>query len=524
MGTAVSALCSTASSTMPPIAPEPQRMHRDPPKPTCATDEQAEAWAAQWWQAFSKQDWTSGKASEGALYQDPAKLLELMEPPADGGLAPVKLVRGSWLLKRAKALRAARTDEERAKLRVPRRQDLELEEPRALLSPAEVAAMPRGHAGGHNCDYRNACCCCPGDERRPLRLISISHGWLTPDHPDPLGEQLINFADVVARERSCFRNGDEVQTFVVCACCFPCCPVVWQPWHTCFGLPCAGQQCCARAQALPRGEFVVFYDFASLHQKDPESGGRTDGERAAFGSALNTMGTWYAHNLTTTVAVDVLPAGWESTTPYSDRGWTTFESAVSALIKDSQSGTWDRFVQASVGRSSHGPTASRGACRPPPLAPEAFAAKLARKVFTNGKSDLEMVAEIYARTLNGSFGAAERLVFEHAGWGDEEMKAFAKVLPLARSVRFLSLNNNEEVGADGWHALAEAIAAGGATQLEAIYPLTSQSLAGCFSDCSSSDSDDSVSFPTSDGGALKRACEARGIKLYNQQQRQGVFV
>ena len=214
---------------------------------------------------------------------------------------------------------------------------------------------------------------------------------------------------------------------MLCACCCPCCPVLFQPWNTCFGLPCAGQQCCARAQALPRGEFMVFYDFASLHQKDPESGGRTDGERAAFGSALNTMGTWYAHNLTTTVALDVLPAGWESTTPYSDRGWTTFESAVSALIKDSQNGTWDRFVLASVGRSSHGSTASRGACRPPPLAPEAFAAKLARKVFTNGKSDLEMVAEIYVRTLNGSFGAAERLVFEHAGWGDEEMKAFAKV-------------------------------------------------------------------------------------------------
>ena len=46
---------------------------------------------------------------------------------------------------------------------------------------------------------------------------------------------------------------------------------------------------------------------------------------------------------------------------------------------------------------------------PASLHPEALAAKLARKVFTNGKSDLEMVAGIYARTLDGAFGGAEVL-------------------------------------------------------------------------------------------------------------------
>ena len=181
-------------------------MQREPPKPSCATDEEAKEWAAKWWQEFSATDWRGGKA-EGRLYQIRQKLFELMKPAGDDGLAPVKLVRGSWLLKRASMLRHASTDEERAKLRMPRRQELERDEPDALLSPEEAAAMPRGYNGRKDC-------CFPSHpfERRPLKLISISHGWLTPDHPDPLGEQLVKFADVVARERSCFREGDN------CAC------------------------------------------------------------------------------------------------------------------------------------------------------------------------------------------------------------------------------------------------------------------------------------------------------------------
>ena len=112
---------------------------------------------------------------------------------------------------------------------------------------------------------------------------------------------------------------------------------------------------------------------------------------------------------------------------------------------------WARFVRASEAKAQ-----GSGAVRPPPLHPEAFAAKLARKVFTNGKSDLEMVAGIYARTLDGAFGGAEELVFEECGWGDEEVKALAKVLPLARSATYLSLNSNPKIGRDGWRATGGA--------------------------------------------------------------------
>ena len=238
---------------------------------------------------------------------------------------------------------------------------------------------------------------------------------------------------------------------------------------------------------------MVFYDYASLPQKD-EEGKRTEAEGAAFGSALDTMGTWYAHKLATTVALDEVPKGWPTATPYEQRGWTTFESAVSALVKESAMGSWAKHVRASAAGRQGG--FDGGSVRPPPVHPEAFAATLARKIFTNGKSDCELVAGIYADTLEGAFGGAETLLFPLAGWGDAEMKQLAAVLPMARRVRFLDTNLNNDVGGDGWRALAAAIEGGAAPRLEVIHPC------GSF-----------PSWPTSDGGALKRACQARGIKL-----------
>ena len=314
-------------------------------------------------------------------------------------------------------------------------------------------------------------------------------GWLTPEHPDPRGEQLVAFADVMQRERQCCRGGGEWCFFFCCFCLPGCCP-----GYAPFGLPCTGQRCCESACAFPGGEFMVFYDYASLPQKD-EEGKRTEAEGAAFGSALETMGTWYAHKLATTVALDEVPKGWPTATPYEQRGWTTFESAVSALVKESDMASWAKHVRASAtGRQGF----VGGSVRPPPVHPEAFAATLARKIFTNGKSDCELVAGIYADTLEGAFGGAETLLFPLAGWGDAEMKQLAAVLPMARRVRYLDTSFNDAVGGDGWRALAAAIEGGAAPRLKLICP--------CHSD-------GTPAWPTSDGGALQRACQARGIKL-----------
>jgi hypothetical protein len=364
---------------------------------------------------------------------------------------------------------------------VPRRQELERVAPHALLTPQQAAAMPRGHVG----EAWEGCC---GDilgvtARKPLKLVAISHAWLTPEHPDPRGEQLVKFADTVQREWRCCRSGMEVCLFCFFHICCPCCPCC-VPFGSCFGLPCYGQQCCAAAAAFPPGEFMVFYDYASLHQKDPATGTRTDEESAAFGAALETMGTWYAHALSTTYALDVLPPGWE-TTPYAGRGWTTFEAAVSALAKETSNESWAKHVRVSETKRQ-----GQGTTRPPPVHPEVFAATLARKAFTNGRSDCLLVAELYADVFDSAFSGAEALVYQKAGWGDAEIEQLARVLPLARCARLLDLRSNRKIGAAGWRALAAAIEAGGAPRLVRIG--TNQ---------------------FENDRALKAACRKRGIKL-----------
>ena len=106
------------------------------------------------------------------MYHDAGELLALLQAKKEeaGGIEPVKLVRGSWMLRRAKMLRAATSDAERERLRVPRRQELERVAPGALLTPAQAAAMGRGHSGDANCLF------CRGDvpARQPLKLVAIS--------------------------------------------------------------------------------------------------------------------------------------------------------------------------------------------------------------------------------------------------------------------------------------------------------------------------------------------------------------
>ena len=264
-------------------------------------------------------------------------------------------------------------------------------------------------------------------------------------------------------------------------CCFP-------QFSPC-GIPVYGQQCCHASGSLPSGEFGVFYDFGSLHQKDA-NGERTEAERAAFSAALGSMGAWYAHALTTTMALNELPSGWAGATRYSDRGWTTFESTVSQLSKESGGGTWTRFARATdrVFTLPGDVTA-----RKVPAHPEDFAARLARKTFTNGKSDCELVAGLYADSLDGAFGNTELLLFKRPNWGDEEAALFAKVLPLARRARVLSLAgaDRKEIGAAGVQALADAVAAGAAPQLKEVEVWLA---------------------PGVTGAPLREACEARGIK------------
>ena len=116
------------------------------PTVQCRTRAEAETWAAEWWTKYE----ASAEKHNASLYFEAQPLFDLLEPLADGTPAPVRLVKGSWMLARAKRLRRSRTDEERTKLKLPRRQEMPEE---AFLTSAEVNALPRGHIGdaGETC-------------------------------------------------------------------------------------------------------------------------------------------------------------------------------------------------------------------------------------------------------------------------------------------------------------------------------------------------------------------------------------
>ena len=183
----------------------------------------------------------------------------------------------------------------------------------------------------------------------------------------------------------------------------------------------------------------------------------------------------------------VLPAGWDGVTPYGERGWCTFEKAVSQLIKGSVSRGWRKLADTTVRRRVSG---YAGAYITAPEPPEAFAARLALKTFTNGKADCELVAALYADTLAAALGAASYLQYTTCRWGDDEVVHVAAVLPFARRLIQLDLAGNPRIGRRGLDALAGAIADRAAPSLKRVV-------------CDQAGSEHAA--------GLRAACAARGI-------------
>ena len=454
--------------------------------PVCPTKAEAEAWAAEWYRQYKPRPF------DPRLYLTVGGLLEQLAPGEDDSPPPVRLLRLSWLQAWARMVK-----DTPGGLPLPRRQELEREHPEAFLTEEEVGALPRGSD--------------QIDADRPLRLVAISHGWLTPIHPDPHGEQLVRFVDQVRRERQLCPGGP-VDTCLACgtwlcpladasireqtraerglaAFYLVCCPLAigCSQGCACGCVPLAGQGFGRSWRAFPDGEVAVFYDFASLMQKD-KRGERTAIERETFSAALDKVGSWYAHRLTTTFSMSTLPEGWDAT-PYADRGWPTFERAVSGLIKPSDALSWRRVADPAVVRNADN---NPGAYREPPLHPREFAAQLARRVFSEGESDCMLVASLYAETLIGALGGMKHLEFQFCGWGNEELEKLAEVLIFAETAVTLNLLSNPKIGARGLGALAAILAAGAASNLrKLIYEYAHESK----------------------GNLLRAACEGRGIQI-----------
>ena len=363
--------------------------------------------------------------ADAQRYSKPLAIFSQLQERDDlGGLAPVRLLRVSWLLARADQAKQCRTSAERAAYALPRRQDLERLHPEAFYAASEVAEMAmQGAKASHYGPRQTA----------QLRIVSVSHCWERPNHPDPECRTLIELARAIRLAQT-------------------------HRQVTYHG---------SRMQPLPE-ELAVFFDWCSLLQHD--AGGnskRTPVEDLAFRAALSRMQIWYAHQGTTAIFLTRARRDRSVTVrtlQYHQRGWPTFEYQVSMLAKPgSSAGRWPALIDTALINEADGTGGL--AERLAPLTPERMQALLKKRAFTNG-SDHEMVARLYRDTAENVIGHASALSYHGSMWDDEQLACFAEWLPRCHDLQSLHLGANE-FGDAGIVALATAIVATSALNFEA---------------------------------------------------------
>merc|ERR1712062_564882 len=150
--------------------------------------------------------------------------------------------------------------------------------------------------------------------------------------------------------------------------------------------------------------------------------------------------------------------------PYNQRGWPTWEQTVSQLLCINN-GVLD-IGELSLGAISHGAKlspfkqilkkCSTENSRYPPIVPEDFEKLISSKTFTRGDIDCSRVKDNYRRNFGHATSCATKFDFQRLGWGDNEARAIAKVLPYCPNLETLYLRGNRISDAGGC-ALAAAL-------------------------------------------------------------------
>ena len=375
-------------------------------------------------------------------YLDEESILRMLEPGPYGELAPCAVLDGEWLLARADQIALCEDPEARKKLALPRRQQLEKEVPEAYMSGAKLRKLERG------------------DERinSPLPLVCVSHIWRTKDHPDPYCENLLYFAHSVRAAR--------------------------------------------KKERFPAGDFAVFLDWTSLHQRN-KGGKRTRREEAAFGHALSKMQLWYAHMKTLVYLMTSTPEEWtEDPVPYEKRGWPSFERMITMILKHQSSKAWATICDTGAFKNPK-PGREQRTIVHPPLDVHAFAILLDGLKFTNG-ADKEMVLRLYKETLSTALEQAPSLRYTGLRWGDKDMAKLVKILPLCRRLKYLNLKGSRNEFTDvSANLFADMLADKG------VLPELQFIGAGC----TDKEDHERGHDPLLESDALKRACESRDIHL-----------
>ena len=305
------------------------------------------------------------------------------------------MVRGSWLLKRAMALRQAKAQhgpnsKAVRRLALPRRQDMPEE---AFIGPGELKMHePPGYIG----------------KQWRVAVFACSYCWRTKAHPDPYGETLLMLADALAGMlEKRLRQMTEWATMPKTEF-----SVLWAYEH------------------FPK-EFGVFIDWCSVFQPDKATGEREPAEQVAYDIALNDLELWYAHQLTTASSC--------SRCPRRRRVPTT-------TTADGRHTSRCRAHPQEAPRRPLGPDHRRGRAQLDPSPP----ATDPRRRVPRPRSR----AGLYEWSRRGHRLQAvhphppphppvrERAPLRGCGWQPPEMKRLAKVLPMCVHLRTLKLSNN----------------------------------------------------------------------------------
>ena len=342
------------------------------------------------------------------FYVEQESIFKLLENEPDR-LARVRLLDSQWILDRAAKLESATSDDERKALALPRRQDMERLYPEAYISIKDLYSLPSNEFTG------------------ALPIGAVSHAWLTPEHPDPFGEQLLALAAAIRKAQA-----GELRR--------------QQPgWHA---IPSVKP-----LLSLP-ARFALFYDWTSLHQKP-----RSADEQAAFSEALSYMQLWYVHQKVFALLLTELPPRWASVLGYDARGWPTTERAWTMLSKPNSDRCWPMILE--VGSDSGEMP------RSPPQHPNRLANILDTKRFTSPKADKPLVIKLYTETAHSIYGGVHELVFPDSGWMAADFEQLSEILPLCNLCGILVLANNH-VGDTGMVAISAALQGGALPNLRTL--------------------------------------------------------
>lgn len=257
-----------------------------------------------------------------------------------------------------------------------------------------------------------------------LWILAVSYCWITPAHPDPDGIQLRILACALEKLGASSMVHDSGLRYV-----------------------------------------AVFFDFCCQYQHP-----RTDAEAESFGRAKDNMNFFYTHQQSTVWMLTDVPVGVEK---YHNRGWPTFERAISTMTKNPSKALdfgllptgWmelGAFPLLSYENIVQTCSASRNA----PITPEGFHALIETKRFVNG-SDRDMVARKYERTFHEVMDGVRELDMRSLRWCDADILQLQKALPSCRRLEILRLDCNE-ITDEGAAGLARTITAAGLPRLQVL--------------------------------------------------------